>query len=166
MRRTGLAALMLATVCLAAAPACARRVQGFCTDLKAVTADAANGFDLLRGANLGLAWDDGDGDDETHYAATHKLPGALDCGVDRDQADGDDLPDSYVCWFAAAPSKVAAVRQVAARITDCIGGDASDRLLLNRGDTAATFDLNRSGYVISVTAGAAAPTVILEISGK
>lgn len=165
MGQARLFALVAGAVWIGAAPARAAGTDGFCAQLKSVAADAQAGFQSLSGARLGLAWDDGGGDDDTRYAATRTLPGALGCGVDRDHADGEDVLSSYVCWFAPTPTKVGAVMRVADEITDCIGRAAGDRLLLSHGDVVAAFDANRPGFVIDVTAGRS-PKVVFEISGK
>jgi hypothetical protein len=158
--------LLLAIAALAAAPNTVL-ADDFCIALKAAASDAPNGFASLLGSPLGVAWDDHGGDDETRYAAARALPGALGCGVDKDHADGEDLLTTYVCWFAASPTKAAAVARVGRRVTDCLGlPPGAARLSSGHGGgVAAAFDLDRPTYAIDVSANAA-PTVVFQISGK
>ena len=163
MRRWGLPVWFAGASVFCAVPAWASPDAAFCSQLKSVTSDAPDGFTAIRGDRLGLAWDDGGGDDETRYATTRSLPGALGCGVDRDHDDGEEVVNTYSCWFTAAPDKMRAVRALAAEVTGCIAGRA--QISSARGKIFAAADITRKDYVISISAGAA-QTVVLQISGK
>jgi hypothetical protein len=146
-------ALAAAGRCLAA--------DAFCAQLKSVASEAATGFEGVRGVRLRLGWDDGGGDDETRYAATRTLPGAVGCGVDRDHADGEDVIASYLCWFPAPGDPRGVVRRTGEAVSACLGPRPGDRLATG----GQAFDFDRPDFAISIAAGGPS-TVVLAISRK
>jgi hypothetical protein len=112
-----------------AAPVAGAQAAGsdqFCTQLKAVVADAPNGFASLQGSktrqepsstDAGIIFD--------HYAVSSALDGAASCEMTAQEAatsDGKHFPN-YSCDFPITGSdKGAATKKLAGRVTACLPG--------------------------------------------
>ncbi len=121
--RLASAAMMAASLVWFASPAMA--ADNFCTQLKAIAADAPNGFSTLRGAQTkqeaSAAAPYGMVD---YYAVSSSLDGASSCDIEIQEtatSDGLHYPN-YACEFPiTGKNKGTATRKLANRVAACLG---------------------------------------------
>ena len=118
--------------------------DAFCTSLKAVVADAPNGFAGFRGdltrkeqstIDIPTTYD--------HYAVSKTLDGAASCEIRMQEeatSSGGHLPN-YGCDFPIkGADKGAAARQIANRVAACIAGTSRP----------SGFDVKKDGGMVTM----------------
>jgi hypothetical protein len=160
--------LMVATTAAAllASPANAVAGNSFCTDLNAVTNEAANGFLSLRGAQLEANQNASAEHPLTTYAAKRSLAGAVRCEADH-MANNGSASDFYACVFAPTPTKLAKVQEVGGAIADCLGGiQPDDDVDFEEANDTGEINLVRATFEINILAADTQALVRLTITGK
>jgi hypothetical protein len=126
---SNLVALAAALVISAACSAAAAETDKFCAQIRAIAADAANGFVTLRGPQTRQEKQAATSTDPAnivdHFAASGTPEGATECEItanDSDNSQGRRHP-IYRCQFPiAGKDKGAALRKLANRAAACLPG--------------------------------------------
>ena len=114
------------TIAASIAAAQAASTDQFCKQLKAVVAEAPNGFASLQGQKTSQEASQTDpGTSFDHYAVSATLDGATSCDMMLEQpasSDGKHFPN-YTCAFQiTGGDKGVATRKLATRVAACLPG--------------------------------------------
>ena len=159
-----MARLILASIAAMLASTAPAPAGTLCAGIRAVVADAENGFDDLRG-------DRTDQKQSTvepfytidYYAARGWPQGALTCYIERRDEptrDGRRYPNYYCEYPMHGTDKAAALRKVADRIASCVkGAGRPTGAALNKNGGMLSWDTKNANVHFSAFAGASNPNL-------
>ncbi len=132
--------------------------NGFCADLKFLTAQVQGGFIPFRGAQLPT-----NSPNWNSYASTHSLGGAR-CTADH-LANNGSHSDFLTCFFAPTPTKNATADKIANNVLDCLKIKPAE-VDFDDADDTGSVQFDGPDFEITILAADSYPETHLVLTGK